>query len=118
VNAVISPAYTRVVQAGNQVRLTHQLLNTGNATDTFVLTYTQTLTWNIVLQPLQHTLEPNQQASSIMLHVDVPANALRGSTNRIRLQARSQSDPTKVFEVESLVIVAVTYNVYLPLVQR
>jgi CSLREA domain-containing protein len=118
VNAVISPAYTRVVQAGNQVRLTHQLLNTGNATDTFVLTYTQTLTWNIVLQPLQHTLEPNQQASSIMLHVDVPANALRGSTNRIRLQARSQSDPTKVFEVESLVIVAVTYNVYLPLVRR
>ncbi len=118
VDAVISPAYTRVVQAGDQVRLTHQLLNTGNATDTFVLTYTQTLTWNIVLQPLQHTLEPNQQASSIMLHVDVPANALRGSTNRIRLQARSQSDPTRVFEVESLVIVAVTYNVYLPLVQR
>jgi CSLREA domain-containing protein len=123
VNAVISPAYTRVVQAGDQVRLTHQLLNTGNATDTFVLTYTQTLNWNIVLQPSQRTLGPNQQAPFITLDVSVPTNAPPGSVNRIRVRAQSQSDPTKVFEVENLFVIPaampqVTYEVYLPLVQR
>jgi CSLREA domain-containing protein len=123
VNAVISPAYTRVVQAGDQVRLTHQLLNTGNATDTFVLTYTQTLNWNIVLQPSQRTLGPNQQAPFITLDVSVPTNAPPGSVNRIRVRAQSQSDPTKVFEVENLFVIPAalpqaTYDVYLPLVQR
>jgi CSLREA domain-containing protein len=123
VNAVISPAYTRVVQAGDQVRLTHQLLNTGNATDTFVLTYTQTLDWNIVLQPKQRTLGPNQQAPFITLDVNVPTNAPPGSVNRIRVRAQSQSDPTKVFEVENLFVIPAvlpqaTYDVYLPLVQR
>lgn len=123
VNAVISPAYTRVVQAGDQVRLTHQLLNTGNATDTFVLTYTQTSNWNIVLQPSQRTLGPNQQAPFITLDVSVPANAPSGSVNRIRVRAQSQSDPTKVFEVENLFVIPAvlpqaTYNIYLPLVQR
>jgi CSLREA domain-containing protein len=123
VNAVISPAYTRVVQAGDQVRLTHQLLNTGNATDTFVLTYTQTLNWNIVLQPTQRTLGPNQQAPFITLDVNVPTNAPPGSVNRIRVRAQSQSDPTKVFEVENLFVIPAalpqaTYDVYLPLVQR
>jgi CSLREA domain-containing protein len=123
VNAVISPAYTRVVQAGDQVRLTHQLLNTGNATDTFVLTYTQTLDWNIVLQPTQRTLGPNQQAPFITLDVNVPTNAPPGSVNRIRVRAQSQSDPTKVFEVENLFVIPAvlpqaTYDVYLPLVQR
>jgi len=123
VNAVISPAYTRVVQAGDQVRLTHQLLNTGNATDTFVLTYTQTLDWNIVPQPTQRTLGPNQQAPFITLDVNVPTNAPPGSVNRIRVRAQSQSDPTKVFEVENLFVIPAvlpqaTYDVYLPLVQR
>lgn len=123
VNAVISPAYTRVVQAGDQVRLIHQLLNTGNVTDTFVLTYTQTSNWNIVLQPSQRTLEPNQQAPFITLDVSVPANALPGSVNRIRVRAQSQSDPTKVFEVENLFVIPAvlpqaTYDIYLPLVQR
>lgn len=105
------------------MRLTHQLLNTGNATDTFVLTYTQTLNWNIVLQPTQRTLGPNQQAPFITLDVNVLTNAPPGSVNRIRVRAQSQSDPTKVFEVENLFVIPAalpkaTYDVYLPLVQR
>lgn len=123
VSAVMSPEYVRVVRAGDQVQLTHQLLNTGNATDTFVLTFTQTLTWNVVLQPSQRTLGPNQQAPFITLDVTVPANAPPGSVNRIRVRAQSQSDPTKVFEVENLFVIPValpqvTYQVYLPMVQR
>ena len=48
---------------------------------------------------------------------------LPGSVNRIRVRAQSQSDPTKVFEVENLFVIPaampqVTYEVYLPLVQR
>ncbi|MCS6839422.1 MAG: hypothetical protein NZ701_01440, partial [Roseiflexus sp.] len=123
VSAVMSPEYVRVVRAGDQAQLTHQLLNTGNATDTFVLTFTQTLAWNVVLQPSQRTLGPNQQAPFITLDVSVPANAPPGSVNRVRVRAQSQSDPTKVFEVENLFVIPValpqvTYQVYLPLVQR
>jgi CSLREA domain-containing protein len=123
VSAVMSPEYVRVVQAGDQVQLTHQLLNTGNTTDTFVLTFTQTLPWNVVLQPSLRTLGPNQQAPFITLDVSVPANAPSGSVNRIRVRAQSQSDPTKVFEVENLFVIPValpqvTYEVYLPLVKR
>ncbi|GIW03226.1 NEW3 domain-containing protein [Roseiflexus sp.] len=123
VSAVMSPEYVRVVQAGDQVQLTHQLLNTGNTTDTFVLTFTQTLPWNVVLQPSLRTLGPNQQAPFITLDVSVPANAPPGSVNRIRVRAQSQSDPTKVFEVENLFVIPValpqvTYEVYLPLVKR
>lgn len=123
VSAVMSPEYVRIVRAGDQVQLTHQLLNTGNAADTFVLTFTQTLTWNIGLQPSQRTLGPNQQAPFITLDVNVPANAPPGSVNRIRVRAQSQSDPTKVFEVENLFVIPValpqvTYQVYLPLVKR
>ena len=48
---------------------------------------------------------------------------LPGSVNRIRVRAQSQSDPTKVFEVENLFVIPAalpqaTYDVYLPLVQR
>jgi CSLREA domain-containing protein len=123
VSAVMSPEYVRVVRAGDQVQLTHQLLNTGNTTDTFVLTYAQTLNWNVVLQPSLRTLGPNQQAPFITLDVSVPANAPPGSVNRIRVRAQSQSDPTKVFEVENLFVIPValpqvTYEVYLPLVKR
>lgn len=123
VSAVMSPEYIRVVRAGEQVQVTHQLLNTGNATDTFVLTYVQTLNWNVVLQPSQRTLGPNQQAPFITLDVSVPASAPPGSVNRIRVRAQSQSDPAKVFEVENLFVIPValpqvTYEVYLPLVQR
>ncbi len=123
VNAVMSPEYIRVVRAGEQRQVTHQLLNTGNATDTFVLTYVQTLNWPVTLQPSQRTLGPNQQAPFITLDVTVPADAPSGSVNRIRVRAQSQSDPTKVFEVENLFVIPValpqvTYEVYLPLVKR
>lgn len=123
VNAVLSPEYIRVVRAGEQVQVTHQLLNTGNVTDTFVLTYVQTLNWPITLQPSQRTLGSNQQAPFITLDVSVPADAPSGSVNRIRVRAQSQSDPTKVFEVENLFVIPValpqvTYEVYLPLVKR
>jgi hypothetical protein len=54
----------------------------------------------------------------------VPTNAPPGSVNRIRVRAQSQSDPTKVFEVENLFVIpavlpqATIVDVYLPLVQR
>jgi len=123
VNAVISPEYARTVEAGDSLELNHQLLNTGNFTDTFILTFTQTQNWDVTLQPPQRRLKPNEQAPGITLTMSVPTTAPPGSVNRIRVRAQSQSDPAKIFEVENVLIIPaalprVTYVVNLPLVQR
>lgn len=123
VNAVMSPQYTRIVEAGDALELTHQLLNSGNAADTFDLTYTQSQNWSLNLQPAIRTLQPNQQAPFITLTVNVPAGVAPGTVNRVTVRARSRSDPGRMFEVENVFIVpvalpSVTYSVYMPVVAR
>ncbi|MBN1890919.1 MAG: right-handed parallel beta-helix repeat-containing protein, partial [Thermoflexales bacterium] len=86
----LSPNRQAVLVPGVASVLTHTLLNTGNAGDSFVLTYTASHApgWVAGLGPALVTLQPGAQAT-VFVTLNVPAGVLSGTQNSVSITANS-----------------------------
>ena len=67
------PPLLKEIEPGQTAVFTHEIRNTGNITDTFVLTYSATTAWLRTLQPTELTLG-SDEIGVVQLWVDVPGN--------------------------------------------
>ena len=114
---VVSPPPTQTASAGATVTATFVVSNTGNAPDTFTLTYSQTLGWvNVAGLPSSVTLAAGA-STTIQVPVVVPTSATSRQLNQITLTARSQADAAKT-STQATTVSAGQRKVSLPIVVR
>lgn len=110
---------TRVAKPGVTVTFNHTLQNLGNGLDSFTITATQTLGWQITLVPTQTTTLAPGLSYPVQLKVQVPADAPPSAINRITLRATSVLTPTAFAELTDIVgTPPPPTHLYLPLVSR
>lgn len=128
-----SPDRISAPAPGRTLTFEHTLINLGNAPDTFTITVTQDLNWNVQIcvsadcaPPPAETPLPITPGLSfpVIVKVEVPANASSTVVNRVVVRATSQADPSvfeRVVDTVSPVatnVIGASVSVYLPIVQR
>ncbi|NLG29547.1 MAG: hypothetical protein GX557_16685, partial [Chloroflexi bacterium] len=88
----LSPDAAQSIQPGTAYTYTHQLVNTGNATDTFMLSLTTTRGWATLVGANSHEL-PAAGAVAVQVRVDAPLGS-GGLADIARLTATSVSTST------------------------
>jgi len=109
----ISPGITIHTFSGAAITYTHILTNTGNFTDTFTLTITDTNSW-LVHPAIPPVTLPSDGTALLAISVEVPDTASLGDTDTIRLTAQSVTDSTASGNVTDSLVVKVHY--YFPFV--
>jgi uncharacterized membrane protein len=80
-------------QPGQVVTYTHTLTNTGNATDSFALTFTRSDTnWPVTVNPTTLSNVPRGEARTVTVVVTIPSNALSTSSMVATITATSQNN--------------------------
>ena len=104
---------------GTLVTYAHQLLNSGNYTDTYELAIASTQGWTTTVEPETLSL-PAGMTSAITLSVQVPDDALINTVETTVLTASTQSLPvlSAIITDTTTVVAAPHWMVYLPLVMR
>ena len=92
-----SPSRITPTIGGQLVQFQHNVLNTGNGLDTYTITATQALDWNITLVPTTTNALPRGTYQTIQISIQVPPGATTAVSNRITLRATSKLTPA-VFE--------------------
>jgi uncharacterized repeat protein (TIGR01451 family) len=77
---------------GERVEYTLTLMNTGSASDTYDIAYTGNL-WNVHLPETSVTVGAGESAT-VIVHVDIPTDALPGESDIVTVSATSVSDIT------------------------
>lgn len=90
--ALLEPDHFQVVDPGTVITYNHTLTNTGNVSDTIVLTYTSSLGWLVSVDPMSATLEPGE-GTAIVVVVSVPVAAAPGTQDDSIITARSTFNP-------------------------
>ncbi len=108
----LSPDYDRAVPPGTATVYSHILSNTGAVTDTYAITYADTLGWSPSVTPtLVYTLPPGS-AVPVTATVVVPTGLLSGTRDTLVITAASQTvlglfdtatDATSVARVRSAI---------------
>ncbi len=102
-----SPSRTAPTVGGQLLQFQHTLLNTGNGLDTYTITATQNLNWNITIVPTTTSALPRGTYQTIQVSIQVPPGATTVVTNRITLRATSKFTPAAS---EQLVDTIGTFN--------
>jgi parallel beta-helix repeat protein len=89
-----SPSRSAPAVGGQEVQFLHNVLNTGNGLDSYVITATQTLNWSITIVPTQTDTLPRGVYQPVQVKVQVPPGVTAASVNRITLRARSRFAPS------------------------
>jgi len=91
------PTYGAYPHSGNPAQYTHILTNTGNYTDTFILTPTSSLGWDILgaisVSPRVVTLAANK-SQPIDVVISIPHGTYSGTVDHTTVLAASRFDPT------------------------
>ncbi|MEE8391131.1 MAG: S8 family serine peptidase [Anaerolineae bacterium] len=90
--ATFTPDYNQAIDPGGAFTYTHQLVNTGNSTDTFKLTLDTTRGWPTLLDTGPFTLTVGA-ATGVRVRVDVPLDS-GGEQDVTTIVATSQTSPT------------------------
>lgn len=112
---------TRPLIPGTTVTFNHQIVNTGNGKDSFVITATNPLNWNVTIVPTTTgQLEPGF-TYPVTVKVSVPADAALDVINRITVRATSVFSPTVYDEIVDVVGVSFAPDggvaIFLPVIQ-
>ena len=100
---------------GTWVSYTLRVINAGNITDTFDLTYAGN-TWDVHLPVTSTTLAAGEGAD-VIVQVDILADAADGDSDSVTVTATSQGDGA-ASDSSVLTTTAVWRKIYLPLVMR
>jgi uncharacterized membrane protein len=98
-----SPDRITPTVGGQLVQFEHTLLNTGNGLDTYTITATQVLNWNITVVPTTTNALPRGTYQTIQVSIQVPPGATTVESNRITLRATSTFAPAIYKEVNDVV---------------
>lgn len=103
---------------GETITFRHQLINTSNGNDRFVITATQQLDWNITITPASTGLLVPGFTYPVTVQVDVPGGVAEDTVNRITVRATSVFSPTVYEELTDVIGVAraptTSLIIYLP----
>ncbi|GAB4203169.1 MAG: NEW3 domain-containing protein [Roseiflexaceae bacterium] len=128
-----SPDRIAGLRPGRSLTFQHTLVNLGNAPDTFLLTVTQDLNWDVRVDvgqgpkapPVQIPVPINTGISyPVIVTVQIPVTATLSDTNRVVVTASSLSDPTERERVVDTISPSSTAgtgsntSLFLPLVLR
>jgi uncharacterized membrane protein len=98
-----SPSRITPTIGGQLVQFQHTVLNTGNGLDTYTITATQTLDWNITIVPTTTVALPRGTYQTIQVSVQVPPGATSVVSNQIRLRATSTFSPAVFGDLEDII---------------
>ncbi len=96
----IVPNTTAAAELGSIVTYSHTVTNTGNGTETFNLTATSSLGWNVAIKDastgalLSSVVLARNASRAIIVEVTVPANAPPGSRDVTTVRATHATRPT------------------------
>ncbi len=128
-----SPDRIAGLRPGRSQIFQHTLVNLGNAPDTFLITVTQDLNWDVKIDvgqgakspPVQIPVPINTGVSyPVVVTVQIPPTATLSDTNRVVITASSVSDPTvrervvDTISPSSTAGVGTNQSVFLPVVRR
>ena len=123
--AVLSPNNRAALVPGRVIAFQHTLLNSGNGRDTYTISVTQTLNWDITIDyTVPPTRHPRGVGLPVQVIVSVPANAPADAINSIIVRATSKFNPAVYSEVLDEVAPFTIQSVddrrrlYLPLISR
>ncbi|MEA3310229.1 MAG: CARDB domain-containing protein, partial [Chloroflexota bacterium] len=88
---IFTPDYQRAVDPGAVEYYRHTLTNTGDITDTFVITWTDAAVWTSV-EPEQVVELPAGVSAPVTVTVTVPAGTLSGTSATAWITATSEND--------------------------
>ena len=124
---VFAPGYNVQAQPGEVVTFTHTLTNTGNMTDTYLLSPGNDLGWDVQLlnedwpggTMMLWALEIGPQTSyTFGVQVTVPMDESSGRVGITTVTATSQTNSDIFATVADIITVTAPFHVFLPLVQR
>ncbi|MCA9933168.1 MAG: DUF11 domain-containing protein, partial [Anaerolineales bacterium] len=116
-NLILATAAPQLAELGTAVTYTHQLQNTGNGTDTFVITAVSDQEW-IVSTSANPTLDPGEVVT-VTVVVQVPAGAAPDTVDTTTLTAYSAFNNAVMAEVTDVTTAVQTgYMLYLPTVLK
>ena len=112
---------TKPLVPNTTVTFFHQIVNTGNGKDSFVITATNPLNWDVTIVPTTTgELEPGF-TYPVTVKVSVPADAALDEINHIMVRATSVLSPTVYDEIMDVVGVSFAPEggvaIFLPMVQ-
>jgi uncharacterized membrane protein len=119
-----SPNDRAVLVPGQEILFQHTLVNIGNGFDSFTVTTTQNLDWEITVEPTRTPTLRRGGTFPIDVRVQIPADADIADINRITVRVTSEFDPEVYDEVTDTVSQAfvrgqpVVSRIYLPVVAR
>jgi 2',3'-cyclic-nucleotide 2'-phosphodiesterase (5'-nucleotidase family)/subtilisin family serine protease len=100
-------------EPGETVEYTLTLTNSGNATDTFEITFEGNL-WDVHLPETEFILEAGE-STAVIVHVDIPAEAADGAVDSVSILATSGEDDS-VSASATLVTTSGWYQYFMPLI--
>jgi uncharacterized membrane protein len=98
-----SPSRIAPTVGGQLIQFQHNVLNTGNGLDSYTITATQELDWDITIVPTTTNALPRGTYQTIQVSIQVPPGATTVVSNRIRLRATSNYAPTVFEELNDIV---------------
>ncbi len=85
----VTPVYTEYVNAGTVITYEHTLINSGNAPDSFEITYDDAYGWTAAVTWTNVTDLPSSGTATIWVRVEVPDTAPGGLIERTAISAAS-----------------------------
>jgi uncharacterized membrane protein len=119
-----SPNDRAVLVPGEEILFQHTLVNIGNGFDSFTVTTTQDLDWEITVEPADTPTLRRGGTFPIDVRVQIPADANIADINRITVRVTSEFDPEVYDEVTDTISQAfvrgepVVSRIYLPVISR
>jgi len=119
-----SPNDRAVLVPGEEILFQHTLVNIGNGFDSFTVTTTQDLDWEITVEPTRIPTLRRGGPFPIDVRVQIPADADISDINRITVRVTSEFNPNVYDEVTDTISQAfvrgepVVSRIYLPVVAR
>jgi hypothetical protein len=111
-----APNRSSAPDPGATVIYTHTLLNTGNLSDTYQLTWSRTQLWGTVSATPPVTLFPGQYRQ-VTVTLNIPANGVIGQHDTTLITATSTLSPTLQTVVTDVTLVP-SARVFLPMILR
>lgn len=123
----ISSGRAVLLEPGKLVSFDHQVLNIGNGRDTFVISVTQTLDWDLTLTPTTTPRLSRNIRFPVEVDVQIPADVDPVSINEITVMATSEFDPAISSRLVNIIAPltvqqepprAQDYTIHLPIIRR
>ena len=123
----ISSGGAALLEPGKLIEFDHQVLNVGNGRDTFVISVTQTLDWELTFTPTTTPRLSRNIRFPVEVDVQIPADVDPEAVNEITVTATSEFDPMVSSRLVNIIAPLTIQQeppgeqdneVYLPLVHR